>query len=269
MIGGVIGDFIGSEFEHSTIKTYNLLQLTSVKSCVTDESVMLAATAEALLTDTSFESCYLKWGRHYLYKVDFGPGTSFWLEQGDLDYQHESYGNGAATRAGIIGMLDHLELWQLLKLAEESARCSHNSKSAINGAKAMTYTVWSVRHGRTKSEIYQYLHSEYDYLMYYDFEQLKRDLTFSACAEVTVPIAIFIALESKDWNDCIRRCLYSAGGGDTDSIMAMASLIKSQTHSIDEKYVSETKLWLFQNNQPILQMIQEFEAKRTLCKLPF
>lgn len=272
MIGGVVGDYIGSEFEHKTLRTYNLLQLTSAKSCITDESVMLAATADYLINQhdySSFTEAYMRWGQHYYNKVDFGPGTSFWLEQGDLDYCHESKGNGAATRAGIIGMLDHLELWQLLKLAEESARCSHNSIEAINGAKAMVYTVWAARYGRSKTEIYEYLHSEFDYLMYYNYEQLKNELTFDSSAEITVPVAIFLALESDSWQDTVRKVLYCAGGGDTDSIASMSSLISSQYYPIDQKYINETKFWLFQHAQPVLQMCQEFEAKRAFCQLPF
>ncbi|GAA6203682.1 ADP-ribosylglycohydrolase family protein [Thalassotalea sp. SU-HH00458] len=267
MIGGVVGDYIGSEYEHKTLRTYNLLKLTSVKSHITDESVMLAATADALIHDVDFARCYLKWGRHFS-NVEFGPGTSFWLEQGDVDYCHESYGNGAAARAGIIGMLD-LGLFEILDLAAKSARCTHNSEEGINGAKAMAYTVFAMRSGYKKETVYNYLLKEYGYLMYYDYEQLKTDLTYSSSAEITVPVSIFLALESKNWNDCIRKCLYCAGGGDTDSIMSMASLIKSQSHPIDKKYLNQTKRWLFQHAQPILQMAREFEVKRALCKLPF
>jgi hypothetical protein len=39
MIGGVVGDFIGSEFEHLSLKTFNLLELTSARSKITDESI--------------------------------------------------------------------------------------------------------------------------------------------------------------------------------------------------------------------------------------
>lgn len=61
MIGGVVGDFIGSEFEHKTLQTYNLLQLTSARSTITDESVMLAAVADSLLNDKPFEESFMDW----------------------------------------------------------------------------------------------------------------------------------------------------------------------------------------------------------------
>ena len=266
ILAGVIGDFIGSEFEHKSIKTYNLLQLTSCKSTITDESIMLAATADALLNDRPFEECYLNWG-HTFTDIEFGPSTAHWLAERDVNYVHESFSNGAAARCGIIGTLD-LPLHQILQLATDSARCSHNHPEAINAAKAVCYVVWAVRNGKSKVEIYNYLISEFGYLMYYTFEGLKKNLTFDTSAENSVPPAIFIALESKDWEDCVRLCLLCAGA-DTDTIASIASLIKSQTHPVTPKYVTETKKWLFKHYQPVLQMIVEFEAKRWMCKLPF
>lgn len=267
MIGGVIGDFIGSEFEHQSIQTFNLLKLISARSTITDESIMLAATAYALINDRDFSECYMNWG-HTFTDIKFGPSTSHWLAERDINYVHESYSNGAAARCGIIGMLD-IPLFEILQLATDSARCTHNHPEGIAGAQAVCYTVWAVRHGKSKVEIYDYLISEFGYLMYYTVESLKSNLTFDTSAENSVPPAIFLALESKDWEDCMRLCLLYAGKADTDTIMSIASLIKSQTHQITPNYVIETKKWLFKNYQPVLQMIEEFEAKRWMCKLPF
>lgn len=180
---------------------------------------------------------------------------------------HESYSNGAAGRCGIIGMLD-IPLHQILELATESCKPTHNHPEAIAAAQAVCYTVWAVRH-KSKEEIYEYLLAEFGYLMFYTFDSLKNNLTFDTSAENSVPPAIFLALESKDWDDCVRLCLLCAGAADIDTIMSIASLIKSQTHPITPKYVAETKRWLFKNYQPVLQMIQEFEAKKFICKLPF
>ena len=268
ILAGVIGDFIGSEFEHKSLQTYNLLQLTSARSTITDESVMLAATADALIHhDKTFEQCYMNWG-HAFSDIEFGPSTSHWLAERDVNYVHESYSNGAAGRCGIIGTLD-IPLDHILQLATESSRCSHNHPEAINAAKAVCYTVWAVRHGKGKMEIYDYLISEYGYLMYYTIDGLKKHFSFDTSAENSVPPAIFLALESKDFEDCIRLCLYAAGRADTDSVASIACLIKSQSHPIPKKYVTETKKWLFKHHQPVLQMIEEFEAKRGTCKLPF
>jgi ADP-ribosyl-[dinitrogen reductase] hydrolase len=266
MIGGIVGDFIGSEFEHQSLKTFNILELTSARSKITDESIMLAATASALINDRPFEECFMNWG-HTFNNIEFGPSTSHWLAERDINYVHESFSNGAAARCGIIGTLD-IPLSQILELATDSARCTHNHQEGINGAKAVCYVVWAVRHGKSKEEIYDYLISEFGYLMYYTFEGLKRSLTFDTSAENSIPPAIFLALESRDWEDCMRLCLYAAGTADTDTIMSVASLIKSQTHPITPKYVAETKKWLFKHYQPVLQMIVEFEAKRWMCKLP-
>jgi hypothetical protein len=51
--------------------------------------------------------------------------------------------------------------------------------------------------------------------------------------------------------------------------MSIAGLIAQQRFPVCPKYENETKRWLFKNAQPILQVCQEFETKRSLCKLPF
>jgi len=269
MISAVIGDFIGSVFENSNIRTNNLTQLIYPKSCITDESVMIAATCDALVNCLEFSDVYLKWGKRYP-DVAWGWGTSFWIEQDNADYMHDSVGNLAASRAIPIGLLD-LPLSYLLDLACDSARCSHNSQEGIDGAKAMVYTLFSVRNGKSIDQIYQYLFSEFSYLMnFYTVEQLRQSNEIDSSAINTVPVAIWIALNSKDWNDAIRLVIHCQGHGDTDSIMCMTSAIASVYHGkIDSDLEFETQKWLFKNAQDVLQIVQEFELQTEILGIPF
>jgi len=51
--------------------------------------------------------------------------------------------------------------------------------------------------------------------------------------------------------------------------MCIASQIKSQSHSVNERYEQQTKRWLFKHHQPVLQVLEEFSLQKWMCGLPF
>jgi len=267
MIGAVVANYIGFEFESTTIKTYNLLELTSAKSAISSHSLMLVSTADALMNDLDFSECFMKWGQQNTV-TNFDDATEFWLLQSDVNYMHESAGSAAAVRAGVIGTLD-IHLLQILELAAESCRPTHNSEEAITSAQAVCYVVHSVKH-KSVDEIYDYLLSNFNYDRPKNHIELQQNLKTNGDAKNVVLAAIYIALSTKDWEDCIRSCVYYFGGCyDTNSIMCIASLIKSQTCSVSERYEKQTKRWLFKHHQPVLQVLEEFTHKKWMCGLPF
>lgn len=270
MICGVIGDFIGSVFENSSIRAKNLTQLIYDKSCITDESVMIAATCEALMDDSlDFSEVYLKWFNRYP-NVAWGFGMSNWGAENDTSYTSNSTGNLSASRAIPIGFLD-LNLASVNSLAIDSACCSHNSEEGIDGARAIVYTIWAIRNGKSQQEIYSYLFAEFGYLLdFYTDEQLRQSNEIDSSAINTVPVAIWIAFNSDSFNDIIHRVIYLMGHGDTDSICTMACGIGYAYHGeVDEALKFETQKWLFKNAQDVLQFVQVFERQKELCKLPF
>ncbi len=268
MIGGIVGNFIGLEFESTTIKTYNLIELTSAKSAISSHSLMLAATADALLNyDLSFDECYMRWGQQNTV-TNFDDPTEFWLLQSDINYMQESLGSGAAVRAGVIGTLN-IPLCQILDLAAESCRCTHNSDEAVISAQAVCYVVYAVRQKKSVNEIYAYLLANFNYVRPKNHIELQENLKDNGDAKNVVSAAIYIALSTKDWEDCIRSSVYFFGGYDTNSIMCIASQIKSQSHSVNERYEQQTKRWLFKHHQPVLQVLEEFSLQKWMCGLPF
>ncbi len=267
MIGAITGNFIGTEFTNTLQKAHNLLELTSAKSAISCHSFMIAATADALINDLDFDECYMRWGQLNTL-IDFDDATEFWLLQSDINYLQVGTDSAAAVRCGIIGMLD-IPLHQILDLAAESARCTHNTTEGIASAQAVCYVVHAVRNNKSTNEIYEYLQSCFNYERHKDHIEVARSLTLTPDAKHIVLAAVHVALESKSWEDCIRSCVNYFDGNDTNSIMCIASLIKSQYCPVSEKYSIETKRWLFQNYQQILQMLEEFEHKKWMCKLPF
>ena len=266
MIGGVTADFISSEFKQAKIKTYNLYHLTSAKSKISSHSLTLAATADALLNDRSFDECYMQWGQQNTV-IDFDDATEFWLLQGDLNYMQESFESGAAVRACVIGNLD-IPISEIHSLATESARCTHNSEEAIVSAKVVCSVINAVRRRASKEEITEYL-TEFNYYVSDDCVELEQNLNENCNAKNVVLAAIYIALNSKDWEESIRLSIYYFGFNSTSEIMIIASMIKSQTSAVSDYYKLQTQHYLFQHHQSVLQIMSEFEHKKWTLELLF
>lgn len=281
MISAVMGDYFGSIYEDQSISSYNL-PLISPASHITDESVAIAAVCDVLVNnDLSYAESFLKWFNRYP-SAGYGFGTSEFIIENNPDYVGNSEGNLAASRAAPIGYLD-LPLSLLLDYATDSATPTHNSEEGINGARAITYSVWAIVHGgKSKAQIFQYLFCEFNYLLdFYTLEQLRETNETGSSAFNTVPMAIWLGMSGKSYTDTLKNILYINNDRlDTDSIMSMASSVayayhfggNSKTANADKQYKKlefETKKYLFKNNQDILQIIQVFEMSKEICGIPF
>ena len=74
MIGAVIGDIIGSVYEHKNIKT-TLFPLFSYGSNFTDDTVLTVAIADCLLNNRNYAEVLKEYGQKYPYA---GYGISFY-----------------------------------------------------------------------------------------------------------------------------------------------------------------------------------------------
>jgi ADP-ribosylglycohydrolase len=280
MICSVIGDFVGSIYEDQGISSFNLPMVTP-SSHVTDESVAIAGICDALVHNLDYGEALLKWFNRFP-DAAYGFGTASWIQEQDVNYVGNSEGNLAASRAAPIGFLD-LPLSLLLDYAEASARPTHNSEDGINGAKAMVYTIWSVKKGKSQQEIFNYLFCEFGYLMdFYTLENIKNTNETGSSAYNTVGMSIWLGMSGKSYIETLQNILYINNDGlDLDSIMSMASSVAYAYHFGGnaknanknkgyKKLEFETKRYLFQSkNQPILQSVQEFELSKQICGIPF
>ena len=219
MWSAIVGDFIGSHYEHIETKGYDLPFLKK-DSTITDDSILMAATVDSVMNKISFATSYRKWAKKYP-DVGYGPGFSSWL-QSDPDSSGYSFGNGAAVRSIPLAYMED-DLKTLLFLAEESASCSHSHPEGINGAKATCLAIHRAKHGSTFNDIATEMQVLFDYLLFYDLDDLHKNFGFDSSAENTVPIAIFIGFNAKSFEDCVRKCLYV--GGDVDTITSIACAI--------------------------------------------
>jgi len=217
MWNAIVGDFIGSYYEHLEIKGKNL-KLINSESTITDDSILMIATADAIINKREYSDCYREWFKKY---PDSGYGNGFtgWVTG---QTEGDSFGNGASVRSMLIGF-SYNDEETILKEAKKSALCSHSHSEGIDGAQATALSVFYAREKKPFNEIMVNMQEKFDYLLFYDLEELHKNYSFDSSAENTVPIAIYIGFNSESLLDCIQKCLYI--GGDTDTILAIALLI--------------------------------------------
>jgi ADP-ribosylglycohydrolase len=62
MLGAIVGDVVGSVYEHRATKSVDFA-LMQAGSRFTDDTVLTVATAEALLSGEPYDRAYRRWGR--------------------------------------------------------------------------------------------------------------------------------------------------------------------------------------------------------------
>ncbi len=219
MLGGIIGDVVGSVYEHQEIKG-RTLPLMPPAARITDDSILMGAIAAARLTDGNYERHLRQWG-HKHRTVGFGPGFDNWLADEYLG-PYGSNGNGAAVRAIPLGWLANSEE-ELLIDAFASADVTHDHPDSYRGARAIALAIFKLRRGDAPEKVFPAIAQQYDYDIDLDLEQLHLEHEFDASCEVTVPMALCIARTAQSFEDAMALGLYV--GGDTDTILAMAGAL--------------------------------------------
>lgn len=169
MLGGIAGDVIGSVYEHKRVKSVDF-PLFPARARFTDDTVMTMATATVLLDGGDYTEVYREFGYRY---PNRGYGATFhrWLRLSDMG-PYQSYGNGAAMRAGPIGLArDTID--QVLEEAERSASVSHDHPEGIKGAQAAALGVFLARAKVAKEDIRSELSSRFAYDLSRSVEQIR------------------------------------------------------------------------------------------------
>jgi len=226
MIGAIIGDIIGSRFEHRRIKTMDF-NLFTKQNRFTDDSVLTIAIADAILTNTSFSK---KLKEYYKLYPNAGYGLFFHIwAKSDLDKGYNSWGNGSAMRVSPIAWaFDTLD--EVLKKAKESAEITHNHPEGIKGAQATASAIYLARIGTPKEKIKEFIEERFNYNLNFTIEELRPKYNFDISCNGSVPPAIKAFLESKDFENSIR--LVISLGGDSDTLGAINGAIAHAFYGI-------------------------------------
>jgi len=246
LIGAIIGDIAGSIYEHDNTPSKDCILFTK-DSRYTDDTILMIATYQAIMSGEEYWKSYRKYGRMY---PDAGYGGYFqlWLKA-EHPYAYGSWGNGAAVRSIPIGFVFN-DIETVLKEARSSAIWTHNHIEAIKGAQAISSAIFYARSGYTKDDIADIITTQFNYNLDYDYRELLKNYSFDISCQGSVPQAIFCFLNSNDFEDAIRTAI--SIGGDSDTIAAMTGGIAEAYYGMTmdinlEKYFDARLLKIINN----------------------
>jgi ADP-ribosylglycohydrolase len=245
LLGAIAGDVIGSVYEYTGQKSPDF-PLFSPSSRATDDSILTLAVADAILKGSGYQESILQYARAYP-DSDFGGGFRAWMRSDDPKPYH-SFGNGSAMRVSPVGWaLNSLEevLWQ----AEACAAVTHNHPEAIKGAQAVALAIFQARTGATKEDIRKEITERFGYDLSRSVDEIRPGYRFDETCQKTVSPAIVAFLESRDFEDAIRKAV--SLGGDADTLAAITgSMAEAFYGGVPENILLEVRkrvpeeLWL-------------------------
>jgi ADP-ribosylglycohydrolase len=256
MIGAIAGDIIGSVYEFNQIKTKEF-PLFNERSHFTDDSVLTAAVADAILSGRSYKESILEIGRRY---PDSGYGGSFigWLFS-ENPQPYNSWGNGSAMRVSPVGFAFQSEE-KVLSEAKKSAEISHNHPEGIKGAQATALAVFLARSGDGKDTIRERIADEFGYDLDRTVDSIRPDYSFNESCQETVPEAIVAFLDSDSYEDAVRNAV--SLGGDSDTLACITGGIAEVFYgTVPESIVTEVRKRL---TPDLLQVIDDFYGQLEL-----
>lgn len=219
MLGAIVGDVIGSVFERDPVKSKDFPLL--VPACrFTDDTVLTAAVADALLHDRDYIDAFHDFGMAYP-NAGYGGTFRLWVLEGRRT-PYRSWGNGSAMRVSPVAYA-HDNLDAVLAEAQRSAEVTHDHPEGVRGAQATAAAIFLARTGSSKDEIRQEISERFDYFFDETLDQIRPTYTFDVSCQGSVPQSILAFLESTDFEDAIRNAI--SLGGDADTMAAIAGSI--------------------------------------------
>lgn len=228
IIGAVCGDIVGVPYEWRANRTkdYNFpLKLNDFS----DDTILTVAIAHWLLGDRTEEALrqsLLDYALRFRDKNVWGRGFQAWFESGGTLDRKGVASNGAAMRVTAIGYASDDEQ-EVLRLAEMSARISHDSDEAVRGAQAAAVAVLMARKGKSKDEVRAYMEGAFGYNMNRTVEEIRGDYHFEILCDRCVPESIICWLQSDTYEQAVRNAV--SLGGDADTMAAIAGGIAAST----------------------------------------
>ncbi len=216
MIGSIIGDIIGSEYEFNATKDYDF-PLFVDDSDFTDDTVLTIAVADALLNNKSFGETIHKWGNNYP-RRGYGGRFKQWLARNNPE-PYNSFGNGSAMRVSSVGLVGS-SLHAVLSIAKQTAEVSHNHPEGIKGAQAVAMAIHLACIGRDKAFIKKEIETNFNYNLSLSYSEVQKVCSFNETCQVSVPEALISFLESTDYESAIRLAVTLGGDADTQACIA-------------------------------------------------
>lgn len=215
IIGAITGDICGSIYEWRNTKNYHC-DLFPANADFTDDTVLTAAVADAVLNKKDFGRAIRNYGRKYPGR-GYGGWFQSWLTQNNPQ-PYNSFGNGSGMRVSAVGFA-FSDIQTVLQKAKESAEVTHNHPEGIKGAQAVAAAVFLARNGYSKEAVKKYMKKNFAYNLNFSIAEIRPNYSFDVTCQGSVPQAIVAFLESRDYEDALRKAI--SLGGDSDTIACM------------------------------------------------
>lgn len=250
MLGAMIGDIVGSVYEWHNIKTTDF-PLFSKRCFFTDDTVLTAATAHALIKKLDYVVVYQDFARRYPGR-GYGGNFSKWI-WAENPQPYNSWGNGSAMRVSPVGFaFDRVE--DVLAEAKRSAEVTHSHPEGIKGAQSTALAIIMGRQGASKVEIREEISERFNYNLDRSLDDIRPGYTFDVSCQGSVPEAIIAFLESSDYEDAVRKAI--SLGGDSDTIACIAGGIAEAFYGgVPQDIVDQGKSYL---PEEYIKIIEDF-----------
>lgn len=258
MIGAIIGDIIGSQYERRNIKTKEF-NLFSPRSRYTDDSVMTLAVADAILKCNNDYSdlsniainSMQELGRRYP-NAGFGLHFYKWINS-DNPQPYGSLGNGAAMRVSPCGYVAK-SIDDAISLSCDVTKISHNHEEGIKGAEAVSVAVFLACQKYSIEDIKKHIVDNY-YNIDFTIDEIRSTYKFDMSCQNSVPQAMQAFFESNSFEDAIRNAI--SIGGDSDTIGAITGSIAGAYYNIPEDIRNNALKYLDDYLKEILLKFEE------------
>ncbi|HEV3117872.1 MAG TPA: ADP-ribosylglycohydrolase family protein [Gemmataceae bacterium] len=253
MLGAIAGDIIGSIYEARPIKTTEF-PLFHRHSHPTDDTVLTIALADSILSGKD----YVDNLKEYFYRYpEAGYGGAF--AQWAISIRrapYNSWGNGSAMRVSPVGFA-YPSLDEVLARAKASAEVTHNHPEGIKGAQATAAAIFLARSGMPKAGIKAYLEQQFGYDLNESLDELRRHYRFDVSCQGTVPPALVAFLDSKDYEDAVRKAV--SLGGDSDTLACITGGIAQAFYGSVPVHIKKKVIELL--NEHFRSVVREFCAR--------
>jgi ADP-ribosylglycohydrolase len=216
MLGAIAGDIAGSTHEWHRVENRDF-PLFTPDSRFTDDSVLTAATAHAILTDGDYAQAYHAFGNRHPH-AGYGGSFRAWLRTPEKQ-PYGSWGNGSAMRVSPVGWAFDTER-DVLREAARSADVTHNHPHGVAGAQAVALGIFLARQGASKEEIRRALSERFGYDLARTVDDIRPGYRFDVSCLGSVPVAIVAFLDATGVEQAIRNAIWLGGDADTQAAIA-------------------------------------------------
>lgn len=253
MLGAIVGDIVGSHYEHFPTKSQDF-ELFPEHASVTDDSVLSVAVADWILHGGELYRYFHEYVARY---PDAGYGGTFikWARGGNTE-PYNSWGNGSAMRVSPVAYAkDNLD--DVLELARQTAAVTHNHPHGILGAQATAGSIFLARSGKTKAEIREFVVETIGYDLSRTLEEIRPSYSFDVSCAGSVPESITAFLESDSFESAVRLAI--SMGGDADTMACIAGAIAQPFYGgVPEELANRSREYL---DGRMLKVVDEFCAR--------